>query len=192
MLYESDVLAVQYFNEVFLKLFRCYKKIHHLIELEHDAISRSCLASIEKITSEKLEIEKTVTSLGASFTNQFENLLRSLRQRKLVSELEISLDALTRQFLSDKAHEDKKDDFIFEVLRHEFKKLNHTYGQLKDLKKSSQTMLEMNQYLLAKLLHHHRETYRFWQNIAMESEATYGAQGTAKKQSQSASIIIRT
>ncbi len=192
MFLEADVLAIQDLIQDLSQLCECYEQLHSLMEHEHKAIANSSLVTIEKLIDEKISLGNAIVTWGDSFAKVYESLLTSLRQRHIISNSKISIKDFAEFIYNDPTIMNAKKDLLAGVMVHEWEKLAYTYRRLETLRQTCNPKIEMNQYLIRKLLHHHRETFRFWQTIAIESASTYGAQGTAKNQPSNATIVIRT
>ena len=167
-----------------------FDEVTDLITAEHDLIKVSDLNGIEKITREKVDLGAKVEASCNDLANVFDNLKESLVDHGLLSSGEtIDLGSLVNALDLVEADQDSTEG---KLLHHSKAKLVKYFGEFKEKRASYQPLIEMNQYLIKKLLEHHRETYRFWQSIATESEATYGDKGQSKGGKPQPVIQVKT
>ena len=188
MQWQDEILNPTELQDHLSKLQLLFSELTQLVADEHQAIGESHLPKIEAITSKKIELSENIQKLSNQFAIDFDGLLTSIRSQCAISEEErmsvVDLAEYCEGHLGD-SYEDK-------LLKHEMKKVSDLFQELRDLKKKSNPLIEMNQYLVKKLLRHHQETFRFWQGVAAESASIYGEKGTAKQTGSHATIIVRT
>ncbi len=154
---------------------------------ENDAIGRSDLKELEDITDEKL-----------IFGDRVKKQIRALKE---------AMDFLAFE-LGSTEHEADDDrqlaEFVANIrprlvarnpeLEPKMKQMEDWVRKLKDLRLAIFAKLETNAYLVKRLLEYHRETYAFWQEVARESEATYGQTGKTKVggPAQKSLLTVRT
>ena len=90
--------------------------------------------------------------------------------------------------LDELCDELRRDGFGNEVLRHVGQGLKAKFSEFSELKEKVQPLMEMNQYLLQRMMVNHHETFRFWQELAAEAMASYTPDGV-QKNDPNASII---
>ena len=192
MFLESDVIAIQDICGSLTRISECYGQLLELIDSEHQAISKSYLKEIESLVAEKVSIGDRIMTLGDELIKNYESLVSKMRTREIIPNTKLSIKDFLKFLLNKQKSLFNQKDMICSVLLHELKKLDAIYSKLEELKNVCNPKIEMNQYLVRRLLYHHQETFRFWQNIAIESAATYGSRGIANKQDSNATLVIRT
>jgi hypothetical protein len=163
-----------------------YSKLLPLLDLEHELIRTSSLAELEQLTITK-------NALGDAITAAYEDVLRhwdrarslcqlgNEGQRGSIAELIDNLKLLgTKQSFSS------LESGVFDKA---INNLEQAYERLKSTRKLSLPKIEMNYYLAQKLLRHHQESHRFWQELARESSSTYTAEGTVAKTQDATSVF---
>ncbi|SME87823.1 hypothetical protein [Pseudobacteriovorax antillogorgiicola] len=190
--YGEIIADISRLREFIESLSELYQRTLSLIDTEHQSIQSSDLKAIGETVKAKQSLAeelKTVTDrIGDGFAKVkgYPCLASILEHRGYSHAIDLGL------FLSLLADHTFGDSIEERVLRHECVKTLKVYEKYQDLQKRFQPKIEMNRYLIQKLLYHHQETFRFWQSIAAESEATYGSKGVAKPGPAQATLRVRT
>ena len=164
--------------------------LQKLIDAEHDYIRKSDLKSLELVTQEKEKISQKIR----------ENITKIERVYGDVCSLAGFLIGDSKESRAPNLSNIAK---VFEDLREKlesqgavfnielFKSVDKALREVILFQKNLSPKIEMNVYLTSKLLDHHRETYRFWQEIALESSSVYGENGDAKPQTSVPILSIK-
>lgn len=188
--FEILVLKVADLSRCLENLSALYLSVINIIDKEHEQIRLSNLDEIEKLTAEKNELGSSVSEACDTLFKHFE-LVRDLSRSSLGLSSEVeNIHSLTESL--DSIDEKEFEVYDFKVLTHEVKKLKEAYQSFSKRKSEYQPKIEMNRYLIGRLLNHHQETFRFWQGIAAEAEATYGSKGVTRNQVNKSTLRVRT
>ncbi|NRA67068.1 MAG: flagellar protein FlgN [Pseudobacteriovorax sp.] len=162
-----------------------------VIEEEKKAIEASDINLVEQALERKLEVEADSRSRSLQLTLAFQKLVEYLRSQGMIGESPLGLTELWQEEFE---LQNTKSENLFEekLFFHEWKKTKEVFQRFKVAYENCQIKIEANKYLIEKLLNHHRETYRFWQGIISESQATYGAKGLPKDQVATSTLTIKT
>jgi hypothetical protein len=163
-----------------------------LISREHEIIRHSDLQQFEIVTGEKEALYEVISkaSIGlhadaerikecyAGVFEDSKNVLPSVTQvvewlRKLAE-------------IGDQTTQTKQ-----KIVNHLANEIERVFSALQTKKREIQPKIEMNKYLISKLLNHHRASIRFWQEINEEASATYGNSGMAKSKSSSSILRVK-
>lgn len=160
-------------TEVCATLYQGLMEFQAIIMKENEAIGRSDLHELENITEEKV--------------------LFGDRTSKQIQALQEAMDLLASELgdIPRKTKDDKQlSNFVEKVegrLRKNHPELETKINQLtswslslKNLRTKIFAQVETNAYLVQRLLDYHRETYAFWQAVALDSESGYGKTGKTK------------
>lgn len=154
-------------------LYQCLKEFEEVVLKENEAIGRSDLVELEEITDQKI--------------------LFGDRTSKQIQALQEAMDLLGMELgeISRRSQDEKQLIYFVELVQ---KRVRNLYPELetqiqllgtwskslKDLRHKVFAQIETNAYLVQKLLDYHRETYAFWQAVALDSETGYGKTGKTK------------
>ena len=78
------------------------------------------------------------------------------------------------------------------IYQNECGKIKKSFEDYKNIRRKFQPLIEKNRYLVQRFSENHQETFRFWQSIAAESEATYSEGGEARIQATKPTLRVRT
>ena len=187
---ESLIPEIVKFRELIESLSKLYSEIIALVDLEHQAIRTSELDEIEVLVRNKQELGDRVIVVAEEISGSFERVKSSVCSISSESVNE-AVDLLGLVELLERVRL-AEEGMEYRVFDHERSKLRKVFDEFKTLNEKYQPKIEMNRYLIRKLLHNHQETFRFWQSIAAESESTYGSTGATKQQVSQPTLKVRT
>lgn len=159
--------------DVCVLLYQSLKEFEEIVLKENEAIGRSDLQELESITDQKIHFGDQ-TSRQIQVLQEAMDLLamevgeiprRSWDERQLAQSVKLIQDRVLSLY----------PDFDLLVAR-----LGAWSLTLKNLRYKVFAQIETNAYLVQKLLDYHRETYAFWQAVALDSESGYGKTGKTK------------
>ena len=163
-----------------------YIKLLPLLDLEHELIRTSSLDELEHLTASK-------DALGDIITKAYEDILRLWDRAKSLCQLHTEGQRGSISELIDhlKLLGSKQSFSSLEtgVFHKAVGNIEHIYERLKSTRKLSLPKIEMNCYLAQKLLRHHQESHRFWQELAREASATYTSEGTVARTQDATSVF---
>jgi len=187
---ESAIEAASNLKDSVLVLFDSYNKLAAIIELEHAAIKASNLIEIEKIVVDKQAIGAAIESSVTSMRMAASKLAQIHTALTLPPKPHASIsDCLG--LLADIRESLAANKFGTQVFDHVMNGLKTAFDKFATVKATVQPKVEMNKYLTEKLLHHHQQTFRFWQELAQESVATYGPAGLQKPASAATAFRVK-
>ncbi len=167
----------------------CGARLSVIIEREQTAIQTFDIHSIESSLLEKTNLAKQFEQCFASLREQirdFTNLvpLQDVRYPINLSELkDVFHNCL--QVIPDST-------LAGRVFQHKVRVLINQIENILTESLSLKPAIEANVYLTRRLLNHHRENYRFWQEVALESSSTYNVRGRSKPSSSSPMLQVKT
>lgn len=153
---------------------------------ENSALTRSDINELEALTDEKIAFGEKVKSLVRRLTERMDDFVSFVGAKRIADDEERQLSEFSKLVRASFASEGDSatlqaiDDFEKEV------------AELKDVRQKIFPQIEVNAYLVKKLLQYHRETYAFWQSVAQDAEATYGQTGKTKNTTQRSILSVRT
>ncbi len=178
--YENAIEVTSAIKDHVAELSTCYQDLLKMIDSEHAAISRSDLQTIEDIVEHKValgtRIEEQVNAIkqaGVRTATIYEKIFST----PIIAP--ISIGAIIDLLVSIRESA-QEDGFLFQLFDRVLGGLQNNFRAFKTLREQTEPKIEMNRYLTERLLHHHQESYRFWQGVAQDSQATYDAGGTQK------------
>jgi len=168
-------------KEALQSLLSLYGQLPALIDQEHDAISRHDFRAMSELGERK---QKASTEIEAMVS---EMLLAAERLRahytaslggdlpagdSTLSQAVAVLDALRGRL--------EPNDLGGQVVAHILKGIRQLFEQFQIAKSSTQGQMLLNQRVLQRMLQNYQESYRFWQELAVECQASYDASGAQK------------
>lgn len=178
--YETAIELTSAIKDHVTQLSACYQDLLKMIDAEHAAISRSDLQTIEDIVEHKTaigaNIEAEVTAirqLGVRTATVYEKVF----QTPIIAPISITA---CYDLLKSIRESIQEDTFVVQLFDRVLSNLDNVIKSFKTLREQTEPKIEMNRYLTERLLHQHQESYRFWQSVAQESQATYDAGGSQR------------
>ena len=152
-----------------------------LIVLEHAAVSAADLSSLDRITQDKVVAGDSIESTVRHLKKSSQELATSIDEESegfagSLSEISLLFDQLcaarpTSDFESQRS---KVLDLIEECLA---------------IHRELNPKIKTNKKMLEKMLQFQQESQNFWSDVLQETEATYGADGSRKKDGPASSAI---
>lgn len=166
-----------------------YREVVKLIDAEHALVNHSDLEGVESITVKKINLGNIIEKEVQQLFVLFEDIRKQVNQYYgPYDDDPMDLSGLVSRLSSIKIDANLEG----KVLKFEISKLANAFKVFRELRSKYQPKLEMNRYLLSKVLRNHQETFRFWQSVAAESEATYGEKGMTKAQHAEPILRVKT
>ena len=162
----------------------------NLFEAEHDYVRKSDLKSLEILTDDKIKISQSI-GVNIQKIERIYNDLYNLAGYLISDSAESKIPNLSniRRVFQDLRSKLDKQGINYKI--ETFDQLDSVLKKVISFQQVLSPKIEMNIYLTNKLLDHHRETYRFWQEIALESSSVYGEKGDAKPQTSVPILSIK-
>jgi hypothetical protein len=162
-------------------LFESYKQLPAVIEREHDAIRTGDFNLVEAIGKEKQALgDKIEASFGAVFGGSEQ--LGRWRARLVAgasAERPVSLTDCM-QTLTAICAAFEAGDFAAQILRHQVDGLAKIVTEFNAKVRDVKPLIDANKHLLTNLSENYQESYRFWQEVAVEAASNYTQQGVQK------------
>ena len=169
-----------------LELDRSLSSFQKIFEKEELAVAAHDINSLEQAYSDKeiqsSALESQVNSLLDS-ANQLKNMLGSEYDKNdRLKTLTDVLDCLKIVFLSyEPASNDQK------LVNEASKMITNIVEKFSSLKPA----LERNRYIIARLLEHHQQSYRFWSEVHRESSENYDSTGCKKSRKTLSQVFAK-
>lgn len=148
---------------------------------EEKAVIQHDILSLEKVGAKKHEL---LSGLQESLSN----LVYFCSQ--LSESQNISLSSFTeiKDYLTDFIKQIvAKNQVLVELLS----KIIRSLDQLISLYQEIKPKIEKNRFIIARLLHHHQESYRFWSELKKENSSNYNSRGAKKNQSTISQLFAK-
>lgn len=189
MIQHELIAALQEFQERTGSQKKLLDQLEKILGEEKHFIESSDLPKIESNLQVKQEFEDNLRQENSAFLSLFEYLTSTFREIGVLGPEKVDLEEL---FSKKELFDYSKDDFDQKLIAHEWLKCCKLFHSFFVSYKRTRLSISSNRYLVSQLLQHHRQTYYFWQSIAAESQATYGAKGKPQHYASQASLTIKT
>jgi rhamnogalacturonyl hydrolase YesR len=159
-------------------LFDAHARLPEVIEVEHRAVENASLAVLEKTAAEKAALGERIEACVATMRRASTKIAEW--HGYVCSDADAHSAATvtaTIGLLRDLHRKLGAADFGAAVLEHEINRLEQLHKAFTALHAKISSSLEVNRFVLQKLLAHHQENYRFWRKVDEECNATYSAVG---------------
>jgi hypothetical protein len=160
-----------------------------LIEKEHRAIKAGDILAVQAVGADKADAADRVEAAFHAMSLVSEQIARTeaavldAPRRRLVT-LKESIAALegvaTHLATAPDAQAAGLSALGVQVLRHQLGGLAQVQKAFEEKIPAVKPMIEANKHLLQLMLESYQESYRFWQQVAEETTASYNAQGLQK------------
>lgn len=186
---ESLTVLLAKMGEVLEQWGDCGARLSEIIGQEQEAIRKLDISSIEST----VKMKSTLARDFEAIFNELSEHLRDFSRLCLGSHPKQpnSLSDL-KQLVEKTVASETDSSLLGRVLKHNGLKLLGKIDLVLEQSRHLKPAIEANAYLARKLLDHHRENYRFWQEVALESSATYNVKGQSKPTSSSPMLQVKT
>lgn len=185
----SDLGAIQ---ELAVSLHQQLEAVEKILDDEEAAIGTSDLKSIEAIVPKKESCGQGIEKLTQKLKSAIAGLRNYPQFAGLRSKEGLDVSEFIQRLEQLQAQVGEQRELASQVLDYMMSKTRESCISLRERRYILQPKIEANAYLVRRLLHHHHETFRFWQNLAQETEAVYGAEGKTKAQNGHSMLEIKT
>lgn len=183
---EATLKHLKALTEACVQLSSALLAFEAVLVRENSAISRSDINELESITDEKIAFGEKVKSLVRRLSERMDEFVALVGGKRISDDEERQLSEFSKFVRGQIARE---SDAAIDQALDEFEK---QVEEVKAVRQKVFPQIEVNAYLVKKLLQYHRETYAFWQAVAQEAEATYGQSGKTKSTTQRSILSVRT
>ena len=167
----------------------CLNQLVTVVNREHDAIKRSDLIEIEMIALDKDALGERISQTSIHIQRETAKIREAFGQEFPIVDNSAPTISLVAEWIEQLAG--TQAGLKAQLLHHLSGEIRRDLDNLVAIKVNVNPKIEMNKYLISKLLNHHRASIRFWQEINEESSATYGITGTSKTQKQSSILRVK-
>ena len=152
-----------------------------IFELEEQAVIRHDIENLETVGAKKHELLSGLQNSLANVVSFCGQLSDSQKpSAKSFSEIKDYLEL----YLKDSSY---KNGLVIELTKRLIRSLNKLIDLYRDIKPK----IEKNRFIIARLLHHHQESYRFWSELKKENSSNYNSRGTRKNQSTISQLFAK-
>jgi hypothetical protein len=171
------------------KLYDAYMLSPQLIEKEHRAIKAGDINAVQAVGDEKAAAAELVEAAFHAMNLVSEQIARAeaavfdtpRRRLTTLKEAIAALEAIAAHLATDPdAQAAGLSALGVQVLRHQLGGLAQVQKAFDEKIPAVKPMIEANKHLLQLMLESYQESYRFWQQVAEETTASYNAQGLQK------------
>jgi flagellar biosynthesis/type III secretory pathway chaperone len=175
--------------EVCVQLSAAMQAFEDVVIRENSAIARSDIQELAAITDEKIAFGEQLKSKVRRLAERMDEFVSFMGLKRIAGDDERQLSEFVKAVKASLIGS-AEDPTLSEALS----AFESRAEELKEMRQKLFPQIEVNAYLVKKLLQYHRETYAFWQSVADESESTYGDTGKTKQKSsgQRSILSVRT
>ena len=187
---ESIIACASQMKEALAGLVEAFSALVPAIEKEHECIRSGDIRAVEESCADKTVIGERIESKHAEMKKCSSQIARifsaELGRSAQFGNIQDCLEGLTE------FQEGCGDGGVAgEVLEHLITRLRRLTVEFQDAAQKAQPLIEMNKYLVQTLLRNYQESYRFWVDVAAETQATYSAKGVQKAANVGSTLIVR-
>lgn len=188
---EGMTLAVSKLKESVASIKDVYRRMPILIDEEHAAIRESNLERCEAIAQKKVSLGSTIDGAYAELKNAVRNLVEVYTT--LTEKPVQSINTLSEAFplIEDGIEVLKANGQPTAVIDHLFDGVKSELEHFLQIKQESSSKIEVNRMVLSRLLANRQENYRFWQEVAADTMASYDAGGKQRSKQRSSTLTIK-
>jgi len=169
--------------EAFSAMIPAIEKEHHCIKTgDINAIEEACADKTiigERIEAMHVDLRECAAKIGKYYTMELGRPAQFLNIQDCLA----ALDDLHEHF--------GREGLASDVLAHIATRLRRLTVEFHDAAAKAHPLIEMNKYLVQALLRNYQESYRFWVDVAAETQATYSSKGVQKAQNVGSTLIVR-
>jgi len=187
---ESVVELASTMRDVVTALYEAFAQMPVMIEQEHEAIRSGKLSNVEQVMAQKVALGEVIEAQHMELKRICDRLslwcqmnLGSSRFQNM-SQVVDAFDAIVLASPERSLHR--------QVIAHLAKAIRTRLEQFSAAAKAAKPSLEVNRIVVEKAIRNHQESWRFWQNVAAESSATYNATGVPTPAGNGSILQVRT
>ena len=187
---ESIISCASKMKEALAGLVEAFSAMIPAIEKEHECIKTGDIRAVEEACADKNVIGERIEAMHTELriaTAQIAKYYGMEIGRPVnfanIQDCLSGLDDLHDQF--------SQDGVAADVLAHLLTRLRRLTVEFHDAAAKAQPLIEMNKYLIQTLLRNYQESYRFWVDVAAETQATYSAKGVQKASNVGSTLVVR-
>jgi len=187
---EEVIACASQMKEALSGLVEAFLAMIPAIEKEHECIKTGDIRAVEEacadktVIGERIEAMHTELRIGSSrVAKYYESLHGRAASFANIQDCLSALEDIQEMLGGDGVAND--------VLSHLITRLRRLTVEFHDAAEKAQPLIEMNKYLVQTLLRNYQQSYRFWVDVAAETQATYSAKGVQKAQNVGSTLIVR-
>lgn len=183
MLRLSDLSVLKDIADELSNLERCAQAFPEILTQEEEAVIQHDISYLEKVGLAKQEF---LDSLKKSLERSAE-LFASLQQDKELPKSFSEMKNKLNEFVTLTSESTLHDRGLFQLTN----KIKQSLESLIALYSEIKPKIEKNRFIIARLLHHHQESYRFWSELKKENSSNYNSKGAKKSQSTISQVFAK-
>lgn len=152
-----------------------------LLKLEYQVIGEHNIQKLEKVCHDKAVVADKIDHLYVLLKAKVDSLGEIMQKPRASSSQDPSCLSSLQQLLQA-YHKELKSDFpenspALYPLKRQIAQLEVVIGQCQRDFEQLKPEVEKNRFILARLLHNHQESYKFWQTTVTEASSSYDKTG---------------
>ena len=187
---ESVIACASQMKEALTGLVEAFAAIVPAIEKEHECIKTGDIRAVEESCADKSVIGERIEAMHTEL-KKHSNQIARIYSAEFGKPAQFGNIQDCLEGLSEFQDQCDETDVAGEVLNHLISRLRRLTVEFEDAARKAQPLIEMNKYLVQTLLRNYQESYRFWVDIAAETQSTYSAKGVQKAANVGSTLVVR-
>jgi hypothetical protein len=189
---EALIAVLSQITDLITKTDVDYGKVMDLIEIEHECIRKGDFEGVEKNLKLKAKTSQDIVKKVEDLIQKSRNLVKCIAADDSFF-LEQNITLLQLRSLLEK-HIEKHDDLLLKnrILKNVVQKFGVAIDKLLERRASVIPKIEMNSYILGKLMQRHERLRAVFQKGISESNSTYTSKGVTSSQEPLPMLQVRT
>lgn len=175
-------------------LVESFQLILPAIENEHNAIKSGDITIIETACIEKSVISNRIEALHLDLRAATQTIHKqhgAMCERSMRLESIQDCVAMLEDLSEAIVAASPQDRLTADLLQHLTTRIRRLTVEFEEAAARAKPKIEQNRYVVQTLLRNYQESYRFWVDLAAESQSTYSAKGVQKASNVGSTLVVR-